>query len=70
MPLQKQVESSARIGFALLFIDHAIFYVFMCIIWAFAISHLLIHFALSGLWCWWMEADFWEFQQRMLELLK
>jgi len=34
------------------------------------ISHLLIYFALSGLWCWWMETEFWAFQQRMLEFLK
>ena len=45
-------------------------YVFLCIIWAFVISHLLIYLALSGLWCWWMETDFWTFQQRMLEFLK
>ncbi|MCG8327715.1 MAG: GIY-YIG nuclease family protein [Chitinophagales bacterium] len=44
-------------------------YVFLCIIWAFLISHLLIYFALSGIWCWATDADFIAFQKDVLQLL-
>jgi hypothetical protein len=41
-------------------------YVFICIIWAFTVTHLLIYLAFSGAWCWFMERDFIDFQKEML----
>ena len=41
-------------------------YVLGAIIWAFLMTHLLIYLALSGLWCWYRDIGFIEFQQDML----
>lgn len=43
-------------------------YVVCCIICACLISHLLIYLALSGLWCWWRELDFMNFQKEIIAL--
>ena len=45
-------------------------YVFTCMIWAFLITHLLIYLAITFIWCWWVEADFWVFQQDMVAFIK
>jgi hypothetical protein len=45
-------------------------YVLCCILWAFAVSHLLIYGALTGLWCWWRDIEFWAFQREVLDFLR
>ncbi|MEN0002881.1 MAG: GIY-YIG nuclease family protein [Bacteroidota bacterium] len=45
-------------------------YVFCAIICAFLLSHLLLYFTFSGIYCWYVEKPFWEFQQSMLESIK
>jgi len=41
-------------------------YVLSCIIWAFLLSHLLIYLSVTGIWCWYTEQPFVEFQQEMV----
>lgn len=41
-------------------------YVFTAIIWAFLVSHLFIYLALTGIWCWYAEIEFMEFQKDVL----
>ncbi len=41
-------------------------YVFFTIILAFLVSHLLIYLALSGIWCWYTEKEFFEFQKGVI----
>lgn len=44
-------------------------YVLCCIILAFLLSHLLIYLAVTGIWCWYTERPFMEFQQEILNWL-
>jgi hypothetical protein len=45
-------------------------YVLCCILWAFVISHLLIYGAVTGIWCWWREIEFWAFQREVLGFIR
>ena len=45
-------------------------YMLCAMTWAFLISHLLLYLLFSGIWCWYWEIEFLEFQKGIVEMVR